>query len=154
MGGEREPALSRGPDRGRELQDRENISERVGPFLQSLSPHPHRPPAAQHHSSPVLLGLLLISRPAAAGANRVGRHPSFSSIMAVYRVCVTTGAYLGAGTLDSISVTLVGMGGESPKQLLDRMGRDFAPGSVSTEERGRSTPRGVCVGGCRASRGP
>ncbi|XP_015418013.1 PREDICTED: hydroperoxide isomerase ALOXE3 [Myotis davidii] len=50
--------------------------------------------------------------------------------MAVYRVCVTTGAYLGAGTLDNISVTLVGMCGESPKQLLDRVGRDFAPGSV------------------------
>lgn len=62
--------------------------------------------------------------------------------MAVYRVCVTTGAYLGAGTLDSISVTLVGMCGESPKQLLDHMGRDFTPGSVSTEERGRSTPGG------------
>lgn len=58
--------------------------------------------------------------------------------MAVYRVRVTTGAYLGAGTLDNISVTLVGMCGESPKQLLDRMGRDFAPGSVSTEERGRA----------------
>lgn len=58
--------------------------------------------------------------------------------MAVYRVRVTTGAYLGAGTLDNISVTLVGMCGESPKQLLDRMGRDFAPGSVSTEERGKS----------------
>lgn len=55
--------------------------------------------------------------------------------MAVYRVCVTTGPYLMAGTLDNISVTLVGTCGESPKQLLDRLGRDFAPGSVSTEER-------------------
>ncbi|XP_019521438.1 PREDICTED: hydroperoxide isomerase ALOXE3 isoform X2 [Hipposideros armiger] len=51
--------------------------------------------------------------------------------MAVYRVRVTTGPYLRAGTLDNISVTLVGMCGESPKQLLDRMGRDFAPGSDS-----------------------
>ncbi|XP_077924018.1 hydroperoxide isomerase ALOXE3 isoform X1 [Halichoerus grypus] len=50
--------------------------------------------------------------------------------MAVYRVCVTTGPYLRAGTLDNISVTLVGTCGESPKQLLDRLGRDFAPGSV------------------------
>ncbi|XP_049717074.1 hydroperoxide isomerase ALOXE3 isoform X2 [Elephas maximus indicus] len=50
--------------------------------------------------------------------------------MAVYRVCVTTGPYLMAGTLDNISVTLVGTCGESPKQLLDRMGRDFAPGTV------------------------
>lgn len=50
--------------------------------------------------------------------------------MAVYRVCVTTGPYLMAGTLDNISVTLVGTCGQSPKQLLDRLGRDFAPGSV------------------------
>uniref|UniRef100_A0A452URI6 Polyunsaturated fatty acid lipoxygenase ALOX15 n=1 Tax=Ursus maritimus TaxID=29073 RepID=A0A452URI6_URSMA len=50
--------------------------------------------------------------------------------MAVYRVCVTTGPYLMAGTLDNISVTLVGTCGESPKQLLDRLGRDFTPGSV------------------------
>lgn len=145
MGGEREPALSRGPGRGRELQDREDISEGAGPFPLPPNPHPTPQtshPAAQHHSRPVLLGLLLTSRPAAAGAHLVGRHPSFPPIMAVYRVCVTTGAYLGAGTLDNISVTLVGMYGESPKQLLDRVGRDFAPGSVSTEERGRSTPEG------------
>ncbi|XP_032136264.1 hydroperoxide isomerase ALOXE3 isoform X2 [Sapajus apella] len=50
--------------------------------------------------------------------------------MAVYRLCVTTGPYLKAGTLDNISVTLVGTCGESPKQRLDRMGRDLAPGSV------------------------
>lgn len=68
--------------------------------------------------------------------------------MAVYRVRVTTGPYLGAGTLDSISVTLVGTCGESPKQLLDRMGRDFTPGSVSTDEREEGLQRG------RALRGP
>ncbi|XP_004857531.1 hydroperoxide isomerase ALOXE3 [Heterocephalus glaber] len=50
--------------------------------------------------------------------------------MAVYRLCVTTGPYLKAGTLDNISATLVGTCGESPKQLLDRVGRDFTPGSV------------------------
>ncbi|XP_055262435.1 hydroperoxide isomerase ALOXE3 isoform X4 [Moschus berezovskii] len=50
--------------------------------------------------------------------------------MALYRVRVTTGPYLMAGTLDNISVTLVGTCGESPKQRLDRMGRDFASGSV------------------------
>ncbi|XP_036307834.1 hydroperoxide isomerase ALOXE3 isoform X1 [Pipistrellus kuhlii] len=72
----------------------------------------------------------LASRPAAAGAHLAGGHPSFPPIMAVYRVCVTTGAYLGAGTLDSISVILVGTCGESPKQPLDHMGRDFTPGSV------------------------
>ncbi|KAM9044800.1 LOW QUALITY PROTEIN: hydroperoxide isomerase ALOXE3 [Megaptera novaeangliae] len=50
--------------------------------------------------------------------------------MAVYRVCVGTGPYLMAGTLDSIFVTLVGTCGESPRRRLDRVGRDFAPGSV------------------------
>ncbi|MXQ89378.1 hypothetical protein E5288_WYG000922 [Bos mutus] len=57
-------------------------------------------------------------------------HPFFPPIMALYRVCVTTGPYLMAGTLDNIFVTLVGTCGESPKQRLDRMGRDFASGSV------------------------
>lgn len=70
-----------------------------------------------------------------------------SCIMAVYRVRVTTGSYLRAGTLDNISVTLVGTCGESPKQLLDRMGRDFTPGSVSTEREERPLK-------CRAGRGP
>lgn len=55
--------------------------------------------------------------------------------MAVYRLCVTTGSYLKAGTMDNIYATLVGTCGESPKQKLDRVGRDFASGSVSTEER-------------------
>ncbi|XP_052613814.1 hydroperoxide isomerase ALOXE3 isoform X2 [Peromyscus californicus insignis] len=50
--------------------------------------------------------------------------------MAVYRLCVTTGSYLKAGTLDNIYATLVGTCGESPKQKLDRVGRDFATGSV------------------------
>lgn len=125
----------------------EQTSQReLGLSSKPLPPLPSTPqtshPAARHHRHPVLLGLLLPSRPAAAGAHLIGRHPSFPPIMAVYRVCVTTGAYLGAGTMDNISVTLVGMDGESPKQLLDRMGRDFAPGSVSTEDRGRSTPEG------------
>lgn len=55
--------------------------------------------------------------------------------MAVYRLCVTTGSYLKAGTLDNIYATLVGTCGESPKQKLDRVGRDFAAGSVSREAR-------------------
>ncbi|XP_076792661.1 hydroperoxide isomerase ALOXE3 isoform X2 [Arvicanthis niloticus] len=50
--------------------------------------------------------------------------------MAVYRLCVTTGSYLKAGTMDNIYATLVGTCGESPKQKLDRVGRDFASGSV------------------------
>lgn len=62
--------------------------------------------------------------------------PSLPPTMAVYSVCVTTGPYLMAGTLDNISVTLLGTCGESPKQRLDRLGRDFAAGSVSTEGRG------------------
>lgn len=76
--------------------------------------------------------------------------------MAVYRVRVTTGTYLGAGTLDNVSVTLVGTCGESPKQLLDRMGRDFTPGSVSTEggatlevQGGRRTLKEGMFPGCR-----
>ncbi|XP_047689917.1 hydroperoxide isomerase ALOXE3 isoform X5 [Prionailurus viverrinus] len=56
--------------------------------------------------------------------------PSLPPTMAVYSVCVTTGPYLMAGTLDNISVTLLGTCGESPKQRLDRLGRDFATGSV------------------------
>lgn len=62
--------------------------------------------------------------------------PSLPPTMAVYSVCVTTGPYLMAGTLDNISVTLLGTCGESPKQRLDRLGRDFATGSVSTEGTG------------------
>lgn len=50
--------------------------------------------------------------------------------MAVYRLCVTTGSYLKAGTLDNIYATLVGTCGESPKRKLDHVGRDFAKGSV------------------------
>ncbi|XP_057571102.1 hydroperoxide isomerase ALOXE3 isoform X3 [Hippopotamus amphibius kiboko] len=90
---------------------------------------PILPPKPSHHSSAAQQPSP--SRPVAhllqAGCQR---HPSVPPIMAVYRVCVTTGAYLMAGTLDNISVTLVGTCGESPKQRLDRVGRDFAPGSV------------------------
>ncbi|XP_055450255.1 hydroperoxide isomerase ALOXE3 isoform X2 [Psammomys obesus] len=50
--------------------------------------------------------------------------------MAVYRLCVTTGSYLKAGTLDNIYATLVGTCGESPRRKLDHVGRDFAKGSV------------------------
>ena len=68
-------------------------------------------------------------------------HPFFPPIMALYRVRVTTGPYLMAGTLDNIFVTLVGTCGESPKQRLDRIGRDFASGSVSRGEREAGTLR-------------
>ncbi|XP_047402684.1 hydroperoxide isomerase ALOXE3 isoform X3 [Sciurus carolinensis] len=54
----------------------------------------------------------------------------YTALVQVYRLCVTTGPYLKAGTLDNISATLVGTCGESPKQRLDRVGRDFASGSV------------------------
>uniref|UniRef100_A0A6I8MZB8 Arachidonate epidermal lipoxygenase 3 n=1 Tax=Ornithorhynchus anatinus TaxID=9258 RepID=A0A6I8MZB8_ORNAN len=50
--------------------------------------------------------------------------------MVLYKVKVATGPFLKAGTTDSISVTLVGTCGESPKQLLDHIGKDFAPGAV------------------------
>uniref|UniRef100_A0A674JAY4 Arachidonate lipoxygenase 3 n=1 Tax=Terrapene triunguis TaxID=2587831 RepID=A0A674JAY4_9SAUR len=50
--------------------------------------------------------------------------------MAVYKVQVSTGQDSLAGTFDTISITLVGSHGESPKHVLDRFGFDFQPGSV------------------------
>ena len=113
-----------------------------------LHPHPrpsHSSSAAQPPSRPAAQPCLVCGSPPPGWLP--GGRPSFSPIMAVYRVCVTTGSYLKAGTLDNISVTLVGTCGESPRQRLDRMGRDFAAGSVSTEGRGRRGCRG------RAGRG-
>uniref|UniRef100_A0A674JEE0 Arachidonate lipoxygenase 3 n=1 Tax=Terrapene triunguis TaxID=2587831 RepID=A0A674JEE0_9SAUR len=51
--------------------------------------------------------------------------------MAVYKVQVSTGQDSLAGTFDTISITLVGSHGESPKHVLDRFGFDFQPGSVT-----------------------
>ncbi|EMP39979.1 Epidermis-type lipoxygenase 3 [Chelonia mydas] len=48
--------------------------------------------------------------------------------MAVYKAQVSTGQDLLAGTFDTISITLVGIDGESPKHVLDRCGLDFQPG--------------------------
>lgn len=56
--------------------------------------------------------------------------------MATYKVKVATGTDLLSGTMDSISLTIVGTQGESHKQLLNHFGRDFATGAVSM---------GVCV---------
>ncbi|XP_067412557.1 hydroperoxide isomerase ALOXE3-like [Emydura macquarii macquarii] len=50
--------------------------------------------------------------------------------MATYVVQVTTGQGLAASTCSAISITLVGVQAESPKQRLDHQGKDFAPGSV------------------------
>uniref|UniRef100_A0A8C4YGR4 Arachidonate lipoxygenase 3 n=1 Tax=Gopherus evgoodei TaxID=1825980 RepID=A0A8C4YGR4_9SAUR len=50
--------------------------------------------------------------------------------MAVYKVQVATGRDSLAGTFDTISITLVGSHGESPKHVLDGFGFDFQPGSV------------------------
>lgn len=50
--------------------------------------------------------------------------------MACYKVQVATGQYWGSGTFDAISITLVGTKGESTKQLLDNVGKDFIPGAV------------------------
>ncbi|XP_034991380.1 hydroperoxide isomerase ALOXE3 isoform X1 [Zootoca vivipara] len=47
-----------------------------------------------------------------------------------YKIRVATGNYLCAGTMDSISITLVGSRGESPKSQLDKCGKDFSPGEV------------------------
>ncbi|XP_038624763.1 arachidonate 12-lipoxygenase, 12R-type [Tachyglossus aculeatus] len=50
--------------------------------------------------------------------------------MAVYRVKVATGTDPRSGTHDSISLTLVGTGGESHKQRLNHFGRDFVTSAV------------------------
>lgn len=50
--------------------------------------------------------------------------------MATYKVKVATGTDFFSGTLDSISLTIVGTQGESHKQLLNHFGRDFATGAV------------------------
>ncbi|XP_072588156.1 arachidonate 12-lipoxygenase, 12R-type isoform X2 [Vulpes vulpes] len=50
--------------------------------------------------------------------------------MAAYKVKVATGTDLLSGTMDSISLTIVGTQGESHKQLLNHFGRDFATGAV------------------------
>uniref|UniRef100_A0ABM5EJC4 Hydroperoxide isomerase ALOXE3-like n=1 Tax=Pogona vitticeps TaxID=103695 RepID=A0ABM5EJC4_9SAUR len=51
--------------------------------------------------------------------------------MVKYNVRVMTGNFLFSGTLDSISITLVGTEGESPKTALDNWGLDFYRGAVS-----------------------
>ncbi|XP_042331736.1 polyunsaturated fatty acid lipoxygenase ALOX15B-like [Sceloporus undulatus] len=51
-----------------------------------------------------------------------------------YRVRVATGTFWGSGTFDAISITLVGSSGESPKQRLNNMGKDFIPGAVDEYE--------------------
>ncbi|XP_063158984.1 hydroperoxide isomerase ALOXE3-like [Candoia aspera] len=48
----------------------------------------------------------------------------------IYKVQVTTGQGLLTGTFDSISITLVGTGGESPKGLLNQAGMSCSQGSV------------------------
>lgn len=51
--------------------------------------------------------------------------------MATYKVKVATGDDFLSGTMDSISLTIVGTEGESHKQRLNHFGRDFATGAVS-----------------------
>ncbi|XP_036197406.1 arachidonate 12-lipoxygenase, 12R-type isoform X1 [Myotis myotis] len=50
--------------------------------------------------------------------------------MATYKVKVATGDDFLSGTMDSISLTIVGTEGESHKQRLNHFGRDFATGAV------------------------
>ncbi|XP_015681973.1 arachidonate 12-lipoxygenase, 12R-type-like [Protobothrops mucrosquamatus] len=52
----------------------------------------------------------------------------------VYKVQVATGKLWGSATFDSVSITLVGLKGESPKQLLDKTGKDFIHGAVDNYE--------------------
>ncbi|EMP29686.1 Epidermis-type lipoxygenase 3 [Chelonia mydas] len=49
--------------------------------------------------------------------------------MGTYKVRVTTGNFLLAGTFSSISITLVGTHEESDKKPLDNCGKDFNPGA-------------------------
>uniref|UniRef100_A0A803T5H5 Arachidonate lipoxygenase 3 n=1 Tax=Anolis carolinensis TaxID=28377 RepID=A0A803T5H5_ANOCA len=49
----------------------------------------------------------------------------------MYNVRVATGNFVCSATLDSISITLVGTEGESPKTVLDNWGVDFYVGAVS-----------------------
>uniref|UniRef100_A0A8D0HL59 Uncharacterized protein n=1 Tax=Sphenodon punctatus TaxID=8508 RepID=A0A8D0HL59_SPHPU len=51
--------------------------------------------------------------------------------MSRYKVQVATGLFLGSGTANSMSITLVGSRGESDKTLLNRLGKNFAPGTVN-----------------------
>ncbi|XP_078526977.1 hydroperoxide isomerase ALOXE3-like [Lissotriton helveticus] len=51
-------------------------------------------------------------------------------MMVQYKVTVATGSFFLSGTNDSISITLVGERGQSPKKLLDNYGDDFAMSSV------------------------
>uniref|UniRef100_A0A6I8NYB5 Arachidonate 15-lipoxygenase type B n=1 Tax=Ornithorhynchus anatinus TaxID=9258 RepID=A0A6I8NYB5_ORNAN len=48
--------------------------------------------------------------------------------MAVYGVRITMGDFLGVGTWDHISISLVGSEGESPHLRLDACGKDFSQG--------------------------
>ncbi|XP_028911649.1 polyunsaturated fatty acid lipoxygenase ALOX15B isoform X3 [Ornithorhynchus anatinus] len=49
--------------------------------------------------------------------------------MAVYGVRITMGDFLGVGTWDHISISLVGSEGESPHLRLDACGKDFSQGA-------------------------
>uniref|UniRef100_A0A670Z7W0 Arachidonate epidermal lipoxygenase 3 n=1 Tax=Pseudonaja textilis TaxID=8673 RepID=A0A670Z7W0_PSETE len=54
--------------------------------------------------------------------------------MPTYKVSVATvatGNYLFGGTMDNISISLVGTHGETHKFQLDKFGKDFSPGKVS-----------------------
>uniref|UniRef100_A0A1B8XZG1 Arachidonate lipoxygenase 3 n=1 Tax=Xenopus tropicalis TaxID=8364 RepID=A0A1B8XZG1_XENTR len=54
--------------------------------------------------------------------------------MLTYKLEIETGKELCAGTINTISVVLVGSGGESPKHTLDHWGRDFLPGARDVYE--------------------
>ncbi|XP_077169836.1 polyunsaturated fatty acid lipoxygenase ALOX15B-like isoform X2 [Paroedura picta] len=78
-----------------------------------------KPPACSEESS----------RRARQGESQSGGKP-----MANYKVQVATGKLWGSGTFSSVSITLVGSKGQSPKQLLNRAGKDFLPGAVDEYE--------------------
>ncbi|XP_063301085.1 polyunsaturated fatty acid lipoxygenase ALOX15B-like [Pelobates fuscus] len=47
-----------------------------------------------------------------------------------YKIKVATGDSLTAGTVNYISIVLVGVKGETPKRTLDHWGKDFLPGAI------------------------
>ncbi|XP_061445603.1 polyunsaturated fatty acid lipoxygenase ALOX15B-like [Rhineura floridana] len=66
--------------------------------------------------------------------SRQAESNSRETTMASYKVQVATGNFWGSGTFDTISITLVGLKGQSPKQTLNNTGIDFIPGAVDEYE--------------------
>lgn len=94
--------------------------------------------------SPTLSGLYLPRSPENPYVGRMeptGIFCSKPSEPIIYKVRVTTGQGLLTGTFDVVSITLVGINGESPKQVLNRAGTSCSRGSVSLGIKGSKRRR-------------